>query len=82
MSKSVPAIRSVKARAVVVPLARPVKNAFGVIDEQRAPRLGIDQVRALDRALPGTVIRLPRAHGVRATGVPVSNGYLDVHRIA
>ena len=32
MSKSVPAIRSVKARSIVVPLARPVKNAFGVID--------------------------------------------------
>ena len=32
MSKPVPAIRSVKARGVVVPLARPVKNAFGVID--------------------------------------------------
>src|SRR5205085_8908147 len=32
MSKPVPAIRSVKARALVVPLARPVKNAFGVID--------------------------------------------------
>ena len=30
MSKSTPAIRSVKARAVVVPLKRPVKNAFGV----------------------------------------------------
>src|SRR5436190_5380591 len=32
MSKSVPAIRSVKARSVVVPLARPLKNAFGVFD--------------------------------------------------
>ena len=32
MSKPVPAIRSVKARALVVPLTRPVKNAFGVID--------------------------------------------------
>src|ERR1700730_11454820 len=32
MSKSVPAIRNVKARALVVPLKRPVKNAFGVID--------------------------------------------------
>src|SRR6185369_8256056 len=32
MSKPVPAIRSVRARAVVVPLVRPVKNAFGVID--------------------------------------------------
>ena len=32
MSKTVPAIRGVKARAVVVPLARPLKNAFGVFD--------------------------------------------------
>ena len=32
MSKPVPAIRSVKARGLVVPLARPLKNAFGVID--------------------------------------------------
>ena len=32
MSKPVPAIRSVKARGVVVPLKRPLKNAFGVFD--------------------------------------------------
>ena len=32
MRKPVPAIRSVKARGIVVPLARPVKTAFGVID--------------------------------------------------
>ena len=32
MSKTVPAIRSVKARGVVVPLKRPLKNAFGVFD--------------------------------------------------
>src|SRR5258708_6237541 len=32
MSKPAPAIRSVNARALVVPLTRPVKNAFGVID--------------------------------------------------
>jgi mandelate racemase len=32
MSKPVPAIRTVKARGLVVPLSRPVKNAFGVID--------------------------------------------------
>ena len=32
MGKATPAIRNVKARAVVTPLARPVKNAFGVID--------------------------------------------------
>ena len=40
MSKPVPAIRSVKARGLVVPLARPVKNAFGVIDA--APLVLID----------------------------------------
>jgi mandelate racemase len=32
MSQTVPAIRSINARAVVAPLKRPVKNAFGVID--------------------------------------------------
>jgi mandelate racemase len=32
MSQTIPAIRGVKARAVVVPLKRPVKNAFGIID--------------------------------------------------
>src|SRR5213592_4771925 len=40
MGKPVPAIRSVKARGLVVPLARPVKNAFGVIDA--APMVLID----------------------------------------
>ncbi|HLZ06421.1 MAG TPA: enolase C-terminal domain-like protein [Bradyrhizobium sp.] len=40
MSKSTPAISSVKARAVVTPMARPVKNAFGVIDV--APLVLID----------------------------------------
>src|ERR1041385_815672 len=32
MSAATPAIRIVKARAVIAPIARPVKNAFGVID--------------------------------------------------
>jgi len=32
MGKATPAIRNVRARAVVTPLSRPVKNAFGVID--------------------------------------------------
>jgi mandelate racemase len=32
MTKTIPAIRGVKARAVVVPLKRPVKNAFGIIE--------------------------------------------------
>jgi mandelate racemase len=40
MGKTTPAIRSVKARAVVAPMARPVKNAFGVIDA--APLVLID----------------------------------------
>ena len=40
MSKSTPAIGTVKARAVVTPMARPLKNAFGVIDV--APLVLID----------------------------------------
>ena len=40
MSKSVPAIRSVKARGLVVPIARPVKTAFTTIDA--APMVLID----------------------------------------
>jgi mandelate racemase len=32
MSTATPAIRSVKARAVIAPISRPVKNAFGVIE--------------------------------------------------
>jgi mandelate racemase len=40
MSITTPAIRSVKARAVVTPISRPVKNAFGVIDA--APLVLID----------------------------------------
>ena len=42
MSKTTPVIRSVKARAVVAPISRPVKNAFGVIDA--APLVLIDVV--------------------------------------
>src|ERR1700755_640447 len=40
MSAVTPAIRGVKARAVVTPISRPVKNAFGVIDA--APLILID----------------------------------------
>ena len=40
MSTNTPAIRSVKARSVVAPIARPVKNAFGVIEA--APLVLID----------------------------------------
>lgn len=40
MSATVPAIRGVKARAVVAPISRPVKNAFGIIEA--APLVLID----------------------------------------
>src|ERR1700739_4878893 len=49
MSKSTPSIKSVKARAVVTPMSRPVKNAFGVIDV--APLLLIDV--ATDQGITG-----------------------------
>ena len=42
MSAAAPTIRSVKARAVDAPIARPVKNAFGVI--RSAPLVLIDVV--------------------------------------
>jgi mandelate racemase len=42
MSKTTPVIRSVEARAVVAPISRPVKNAFGVIEA--APLVLIDVV--------------------------------------
>ena len=40
MSTTTPTIRSVRARAVVAPISRPVKNAFGVIEA--APLVLID----------------------------------------
>ena len=40
MSKTVPAIREVRARALIAPISRPVKNAFGVIEA--APLVLID----------------------------------------
>jgi mandelate racemase len=49
MSKSTPAIVSISARALVTPMARPVKNAFGVIDV--APLLLIDV--ATDQGITG-----------------------------
>lgn len=42
MSTATPAIRSVRARAVIAPIARPVKNAFGIIEA--APLVLIDVV--------------------------------------
>src|SRR5260370_8752594 len=49
MSSSAPTIRSVKARAVDVPISRPVKNAFGVI---RSARLVLIAV-ATDQGITG-----------------------------
>ena len=49
MTRTPPAIRSVKARAVVAPISRPVKNAFGVIEA--APLALIDVMT--DQGLTG-----------------------------
>lgn len=49
MDKTTPEIRGVRARAVVVPLARPVKNAFGIIEA--APLVLIDV--ATDQGVTG-----------------------------
>jgi mandelate racemase len=49
MSATTPAIRSVKARAVIAPISRPVKNAFGVIEA--APLVLIDV--ATDQGVTG-----------------------------
>src|SRR5450631_2468199 len=49
MSAATPAIRSVKARAVIAPISRPVKNAFGVIEA--APLVLIDV--ATDQGVTG-----------------------------
>jgi mandelate racemase len=49
VSATPPAIRSVKARAVIAPISRPVKNAFGVIEA--APLVLIDV--ATDQGVTG-----------------------------
>src|SRR5258707_13718663 len=49
MTATTPAIRSVKARAVIAPISRPVKNAFGVIEA--APLVLIDV--ATDQGVTG-----------------------------
>src|ERR1700749_498706 len=49
MNKTIPAIRNVKARAVVAPIARPGRNAFGVIES--APLVLIDV--ATDQGITG-----------------------------
>src|SRR3954462_14698460 len=72
MSAAVPVIRGVKARAVIAPISRPVKNAFGVIEA--APLVLIDV--ATDRGITGrsyifgyaTLMLAPLVHLVEAIG--------------
>ena len=65
MSKSVPAIRSVKARGLVVPISRPVKNAFGVIDA--APMVLIDV--ETDQGVTGHAYIFAYANNAEAAGL-------------
>ena len=81
MSKSVSAIRSVKARAVVVPLARPVKNAFGVIDagplvlidvETDQGIIGHSYIFAYSKLTLKPLVHLIEEIGRELTGKPVA----------
>jgi hypothetical protein len=46
MTTPTPAIRGVKARAVVTPITRPVKNAFGIIERGRGGEIfGVIRLR-------------------------------------
>ncbi|WP_456655522.1 hypothetical protein [Bradyrhizobium sp. JR3.5] len=60
MSQTVAAIRGVKARSVVVPLKRPVKTAFGVIDS--GPLVLIDVETDQGVTGPHLHLRLQQAH--------------------
>jgi hypothetical protein len=70
--KSTPEIRSVKARAIVVPLKRPLKNAFGVFEA--APLVLIDV--ATDQGVTGhayifayaTMTQKPQVHLIEQIG--------------
>ena len=72
MSKTTPTIRGVKARAIVAPISRPVKNAFGKIDV--APLVLIDV--ATDQGVTGrsyifayaTVALKPLVHLIEEIG--------------
>lgn len=55
MSTTTLTIRSVRARAVVAPISRPVKNAFGIIEA--APLVLIDVVT--DQGVTGHSTSLP-----------------------
>ena len=81
MSKPVPAIRSVKARGVVVPIARPVKTAFSTIDA--APLVLIDvetdqgvtgqaYIFAYARLTQKPLVHLIEEIGRELTGQPVA----------
>src|SRR4030081_2094182 len=81
MSKSVAAIRSVTARGLVVPISRPVKTAFGVIDA--APMVLIDvetdqgitgraYIFAYTRLTVKPLVHLIEEIGRELTGKPVA----------
>ena len=81
MSQTIPAIRGVKARAVVVPLKRPVKNAFGVIDagplvlidvETDQGVIGRSYIFAYARLTLKPLVHLIEEIGRELTGKPVA----------
>jgi mandelate racemase len=81
MSTATPTIRSVKARAVVAPISRPVKNAFGIIEA--APLVLIDVVTdqgvtgrsyifAYTKMTLGPLVHLVEEIGRELTGKPIA----------
>src|ERR1700704_904493 len=81
MTATTPAIRSVKARAVIAPISRPVKNAFGVI--RSAPLVLIDvatdqgitghaYIFAYSRLTLAPLVRLIADIGSELTGSPIA----------
>jgi mandelate racemase len=81
MNQTVPAIRNVKARPVVVPIKRPVKNAFGVIDsgplvlidvETDQGVTGHSYIFAYTRLTLKPLVHLIEETGRELTGKPVA----------
>lgn len=60
MTSAAPAIRSVKARAVVAPIARPVKNAFGIIEAAALVLIDVETDQTAARRYRSTCERVQR----------------------
>jgi mandelate racemase len=74
MSAATPAIRSVKARAVIAPISRPVKNAFGVIEAAEAITAGASYFIMPDLMKVGGVTGWLRVAGqAEAASIPMSS---------